>query len=130
MNVRGRRRSDPIERYPRWLGWWSPRVARAELVAEARRRLYDAARRAERDGHDQRTAQRAAIRAFGPAWQVGLAAHRVHGKGPFTPLAAIMQALRHLIKTRSTQVGHRRRPRYRDLVAQRYPRLRAARFIM
>ncbi len=115
MNVRGRRGSDPVELYPRWLGWWSGRAARAALVAEARRRLYDATHRAEQDGADQRAAQHAAIRAFGPAWQVGLAAHRVHGKGLFTPLAAIMRALRHLIKTRSTQVGHRRRPRYRNL---------------
>jgi hypothetical protein len=69
---------DPVEAYTRRLAWWLPRCARQELLAEARRHLYDATARAERAGLDHCAAQRAAVRAFGPAWRVGLAAHRAY----------------------------------------------------
>jgi len=65
---------DCVERYLRRLSLWVPRASRHDLVMEAERHLYEATRRAERDGLTHEVAQRAALRAFGPAWRVGLAA--------------------------------------------------------
>jgi len=65
-----RRNRDCVERYLRRLSLWAPRASRHDLLAEAERHLYEATRRAERDGLTHGLAQR----AFGPAWRVGLAA--------------------------------------------------------
>src|SRR5579871_7001600 len=62
------RQGGPVERYLRRLNRWLPRQCRREMVAEARRHLYDATARAERNGLTGWAAQRAAVRAFGPAW--------------------------------------------------------------
>lgn len=63
---------DQIERYLASLERWSSRRERAELVVEARRHLFDASRRAMGAGTPRDAAVRAALRAFGPAWRVGL----------------------------------------------------------
>lgn len=65
---------DHVGRYLRRLSRWVPRACRDELVMEAARHLYDATRRAEGEGLPRAMAQQAAIRAFGPAWRIGLAA--------------------------------------------------------
>ncbi|HEX2032832.1 MAG TPA: hypothetical protein VHS99_01485 [Chloroflexota bacterium] len=76
-----------IERYLRRLRRCLPRVCREEMVAEARRHLYDATRRAAAGGAGHQAAQRAALRAFGPAWRIALEAHRAYGTPPLTWLS-------------------------------------------
>ena len=66
-------RPDHVERYLRRLARWAPRKSRHDLVMEASRHLYEATRRGEEAGLTPEAAQRAAIRAFGPAWRIGLA---------------------------------------------------------
>ena len=63
---------DHVERYLRRLARWAPRKSRHDLVMEASRHLYEATRRAEEKGLPHEAAQRAALRAFGPAWRIGL----------------------------------------------------------
>ena len=63
---------DHVERYLRRLARWAPRKSRHDLVMEASRHLYEATRRAEEAGLTHEAAQRAAVRAFGPAWRIGL----------------------------------------------------------
>jgi hypothetical protein len=63
---------DHVERYLRRLARWTPRKSRHDLVMEASRHLYEATRCAEEEGLTHEAAQRAAIRAFGPAWRIGL----------------------------------------------------------
>ena len=66
-------RPDHVERYLRRLARWAPRKSRHDLVMEASGHLYEATRRAEEEGLTHEAAQSAAIRAFGPAWRIGLA---------------------------------------------------------
>jgi hypothetical protein len=63
---------DHVERYLRRLARWAPRKSRHDLVMEASRHLYEATCRAEEKGLTREAAQRAAVRAFGPAWRIGL----------------------------------------------------------
>jgi hypothetical protein len=63
---------DHVERYLRRLARWEPRKSRHDLVMEASHHLYEATRRAEEEGLTREAAQSAAIRAFGPAWRIGL----------------------------------------------------------
>lgn len=76
---RTRRRCPPdhVERYLRRLAIWAPRRCRHDLIMEARRHLYDATRQAEQNGLSHELAQRTALRAFGPAWRIGLSARGV-----------------------------------------------------
>jgi len=76
---------DPVEAYLHRLARWAPPQERDELVAEARRHLHDAALRLERAGMNPRDARRAATRAFGPAWRIGLAARGVAIPLPVLP---------------------------------------------
>jgi hypothetical protein len=59
------------------------------MVLEARSHLLDAALWYEQAGFDRAAAQRAAIRDFGPAWQIGLAAR---GIDP-APLVSVARAV-------------------------------------
>lgn len=90
MKMKGsrcRRSPDRVERYLRRLERWTPRDSRGELVMEARRHLYEATRRAEQSGLAHDAAQDAAIRAFGPAWRIGLAERGILGRpAPAIPL--------------------------------------------
>mgnify|MGYP001399086335 CR=1 FL=1 len=61
-----------VERYLTRLGRWSARRERDDLVAEARRHLFDAAERGFRAGLPRDAAVRVAIRSFGPAWRIGM----------------------------------------------------------
>jgi hypothetical protein len=81
---------DHVERYLRRLARWAPRKSRHDLVMEASRHLYEATCRAEEDGLTHEAAQRAAIRAFGPAWRIGLAER---GLLDYPFLAALDRAL-------------------------------------
>ena len=74
LRLRRRGRADPIERYLRRLSFWAPRRSRHDLLIEAERHLYDTTRRGEELGLSRREAQLCALRAFGPAWRIGLAA--------------------------------------------------------
>lgn len=65
--------SDPVECYLRRLAHWAAPEERADLVAEARRHLYDAILMGEAAGMGPDRARSAALEAFGPAWRVGLA---------------------------------------------------------
>lgn len=68
-----------IERYLSQLARLAPGGDRDELVMEARRHLFDAMESAVSDGVPAETAQREAIRAFGPAPRIALAAWRARG---------------------------------------------------
>jgi hypothetical protein len=74
LRRRRRGRADPVERYLRRLSYWAPRRCRHDLLLEAERHLYDMTRHGEELGLSRREAQICALRAFGPAWRVGLAA--------------------------------------------------------
>ena len=87
---RRRHSHDRIERYLRRLGHWAPRSGGADLVAEARRHLYEATCRLERAGVSHDAAQRRAIRDFGPAWRIGLSER---GLSPSSPLAIITRLI-------------------------------------
>ncbi len=76
-----RGRADPIERYLRRLSFWAPRHCRRDLLLEAERHLYDTTRRGEELGLSRRDAQLCALRAFGPAWRIGLAARGLDNGG-------------------------------------------------
>jgi len=76
---RQRTAGDRIEPYLRKLRRWAPASYRDDLVAEARRHLYDATYRHQQRGMSRYEAQRAAVRAFGPAWRIGLAARQAEG---------------------------------------------------
>jgi len=69
----------PIERYLAQLAGLLPAGAGDELVAEARRHLFDATESAVARGVPAEAAQRDAIRAFGPAPRIALAAWRACG---------------------------------------------------
>jgi hypothetical protein len=80
LRRRRRGRADPIDRYLRWLSFWAPRRCRRDLLLEAERHLYDMTRRGEDLGLSRREAQDCALRAFGPAWRIGLASRGLdHG---------------------------------------------------
>lgn len=92
-----RRAPDRVERYLRRLERWAPRDSRRELVMEARRHLYEATRRAEQTGLAIDAAQEAAIRAFGPAWRIGLAERGITGRPTpaiILPIARLLAACR------------------------------------
>ena len=109
---------DHVERYLRRLARWAPGKSRHDLVMEASRHLYEATRRAEEEGLRHGAAQRAAIRAFGPAWRIGLSERGLFDH-PF--LAALDRAtvmlrtrvcgLRRLRVARVICRGRRPRPR-------------------
>ncbi|MBV9281292.1 MAG: hypothetical protein JOZ41_14525 [Chloroflexi bacterium] len=97
MRRRHRSRSpDQIERYLRRLAWWAPPGSRGELVAEARRHLYDATRRAQDAGLSHAGAQRAAIEAFGPAWRIGLAERRAMASPSLRRIIRLPRRLRRI----------------------------------
>jgi hypothetical protein len=111
---------DHVERYLRRLARWAPRKSRHDLVMEASRHLYEATRRAEEEGLTRQAAQSAAIRAFGPAWRIGLSER---GLLDHPLLAALDRAavvvgarlcgLRRLRVARVIRRGRRPRPRAR-----------------
>ena len=116
-----RRRCPPdhVERYLRRLERWAPRRCRHDLVMEARRHLYDATRQAEQRGMSHELAQRTALRAFGPAWRIGLSARGVFdsplcgvAERLLSGLSAGMRRLRRPHGLGKRRSGHRRpRPR-------------------
>ena len=118
--MRRRRGPDHVERYLRRLARWAPRRSRHDLVMEASRHLYEATRRAEEEGLMHEAAQRAAIRAFGPAWRIGLSERGLLDH-PFLAaldrvavvLSARLCGLRRLRVVRVIRRGRRPRPRPR-----------------
>jgi hypothetical protein len=111
---------DHVERYLRRLARWAPRKSRLDLVMEASRHLYEATRRAEDEGLTHEAAQRAAMRAFGSAWRIGLSERGLLDH-PFLAaldraavvLRARLCALRRLCGVRVIRRGRRPRPRAR-----------------
>lgn len=116
-----RRRCPPdrVERYLRRLAIWAPRRCRHDLVMEARRHLYDATRQAEQSGLSHERAQQTALRAFGPAWRIGLSARGVFDSPLFGVTARLrsglgtgLRRLRRPHGLRKRRSAHRRaRPR-------------------
>ena len=111
---------DHVERYLRRLARWAPRKSRHDLVMEASRHLYEATRRAEEGGLPHEAAQCAAVRAFGPAWRIGLSERGLLDH-PFLAaldraavvLRARLYALRRLRVARVIRCSRRPRPRPR-----------------
>ena len=111
---------DHVERYLRRLARWAPRKSRHDLVMEASCHLYEATRRAEEEGLTHEAAQCAAVRAFGPAWRIGLSER---GLLDHSLLAAVDRAaavfharlcgFRRLRMVRIIRRGRRPRPRAR-----------------
>ena len=109
---------DHVERYLRRLAHWAPRKSRHDLVMEASRHLYEATRRAEEEGLTHEAAQLAAVRAFGPAWRIGLSERGLldHPLLAAVDHAAVVVSARlcGLRRLRVVRVLHRaRRPRPR-----------------
>jgi len=109
------RAPDHIERYLRRLSCWAPRGSRHDLVMEAERHLYEATCRAEDEGLSPELAQRSAVRAFGSAWRIGLAARGLDESLFFAPMrrAAAMFGgrVRWLRPPRRARLKRRSRPR-------------------
>ncbi len=109
------RTPDHVERYLRRLSRWAPRGSRHDLVMEVERHLYEATRRAEDKGLSHELAQRAAVRAFGSAWRIGLAARGLDESSFFAPMrrAAAMFGgrVRWLRPLRRARLKRRSRPR-------------------
>ena len=107
--------ADPVKRYLRRLSRWAPRDSRHDLVMEAERHLYEATRRGEGEGLPHELAQQTAVRAFGPAWRIGLAARRLDDH----PLFVLVRRVAATLGRR----GHRLRPP-RAMRPRRRPRPR------
>lgn len=109
------RAPDHVARYLRRLSRWAPRGSRHDLVMEAERHLYEATRRAEDDGLSHEMAQRAAVRAFGPAWRIGLAARGLDENPLFVVSRGVAMALTLPVRALRLSRGPRwrRRPRPR-----------------
>ncbi len=109
------RAPDHVARYLRRLSRWAPRGSRHDLIMEAERHLYETTRRAEDAGLSHELAQRAAVRAFGPAWRIGLATRGLDELPLFRAVRSMAALLARRVRGPRLPRGSRlrRRPRPR-----------------